>query len=203
MKIPKLGKYGRSAACILLVLAIFLVYEARLAQWQLVEGEEFERVSLSDRTDTIEIEAARGEILDRNGEVLAGNRSSYNIVYNALEMDYSQRNATIIQVIDLLESLGETWRDRLPIVLGEDGSYQYKEDSENEIADLRESLSLADYATAEECVAELSSLYDCGGYSKEDTRNVASVRYSMTRDGYSRTNPYVIAEDVSFRRSPR
>ena len=84
MKIPKLGKYGRSAACILLVLAIFLVYEARLAQWQLVEGEEFERVSLSDRTDTIEIEAARGEILDRNGEVLAGNRSSYNIVYNAL-----------------------------------------------------------------------------------------------------------------------
>ena len=30
---PKLGKIGRSAACILLVLAVFVVYELRLVQW--------------------------------------------------------------------------------------------------------------------------------------------------------------------------
>lgn len=129
--------------------------------------------------------------------MLAGNRSSYNIVYDALDMDYDRRNATIIQVIDLLEERGETWRDRLPIVLAEDGSYQYKEDSESAIQTLQEALSLAEYATAEECMAELAQQYDCQGYSKEDMRNVASVRYSMTQDGFSRTSPYVIAEDVS------
>ena len=107
MKMPKLGKIGRSAACILLVLAVFVVYELRLVQWQLVEGDKYEQLSLSSRTDTIEIEAARGEILDRDGTVLAGNRSSYNIVYDALDMDYDRRNATIIQVIDLLEERGE------------------------------------------------------------------------------------------------
>ena len=194
---PKLGKIGRSAACILLVLAVFVVYELRLVQWQLVEGDKYEQLSLSSRTDTIEIEAARGEILDRDGNVLAGNRSSYNIVYDALDMDYDRRNATIIQVIDLLEERGETWRDRLPIVLAEDGTYQYKEDSESAIQTLQEALSLAEYATAEECMAELAQQYDCQGYSKEDMRNVASVRYSMTQDGFSRTSPYVIAEDVS------
>lgn len=151
MKMPKLGKIGRSAACILLVLAVFVVYELRLVQWQLVEGDKYEQLSLSSRTDTIEIEAARGEILDRDGNVLAGNRSSYNIVYDALDMDYDRRNATIIQVIDLLEERGETWRDRLPIVLAEDGTYQYKEDSESAIQTLQEALSLAEYATAEEC----------------------------------------------------
>ena len=197
MKMPKLGKIGRSAACILLVLAVFVVYELRLVQWQLVEGDKHEQLSLSSRTDTIEIEAARGEILDRDGTVLAGNRSSYNIVYDALDMDYDRRNATIIQVIDLLEERGETWRDRLPIVLAEDGTYQYKEDSESAIQTLQEALSLAEYATAEECMAELAQQYDCQGYSKEDMRNVASVRYSMTQDGFSRTSPYVIAEDVS------
>ena len=197
MKMPKLGKIGRSAACILLVLAVFVVYELRLVQWQLVEGDKYEQLSLSSRTDTIEIEAARGEILDRDGNVLAGNRSSYNIVYDALDMDYDRRNATIIQVIDLLEERGETWRDRLPIVLAEDGTYQYKEDSESAIQTLQEALSLAEYATAEECMAELAQQYDCQGYSKEDMRNVASVRYSMTQDGFSRTSPYVIAEDVS------
>ena len=180
---PKLGKIGRSAACILLVLAVFVVYELRLVQWQLVEGDKYEQLSLSSRTDTIEIEAARGEILDRDGTVLAGNRSSYNIVYAALDMDYDRRNAT--------------WRDRLPIVLAEDGTYQYKEDSESAIQTLQEALSLAEYATAEECMAELAQQYDCQGYSKEDMRNVASVRYSMTQDGFSRTSPYVIAEDVS------
>ena len=197
MKMPKIGKFGRSAACILLVLAVFVVYELRLVQWQLVQGEEFEQISLSNRTDTIEIEAARGEILDRNGEVLAGNRSSYNIVYDALDMDYSARNATILQVIDLLEEREEEWRDRLPITVGEDGTYQFTADSDSEVASLKETLELAEYATAEECMAALTRKYDCQGFSKEDARTVASVRYSMTRDGYSRTNPYVIAEDVS------
>ena len=104
MKMPKIGKIGRSAACILLVLAVFVVYELRLVQWQVFQGDEFEQLSLSNRTDTIQIDAARGEILDRNGNVLTGNRTSYNIVYDALDMDYSARNATILQVLDLLES---------------------------------------------------------------------------------------------------
>ena len=194
---PKIGKFGRSAACILLVLAVFAVYELRLFQWQVLRGDEFEQISLSNRTDTIEIEAARGEILDRDGNVLAGNRSSYNIVYDALDMDYSARNATILQVLDLLMERGETWRDRLPIVLAEDGTYQYAEDSESAIATLQESLELAEYATAEDCMSALTRRYDCQGYSREDARNVVSVRYSMTQDGFSRTSPYVIAEDVS------
>lgn len=197
MKMPKIGKFGRSAACILLVLAVFAVYELRLFQWQVLRGDEFEQISLSNRTDTIEIEAARGEILDRDGNVLAGNRSSYNIVYDALDMDYSARNATILQVLDLLMERGETWRDRLPIVLAEDGTYQYAEDSESAIAALQESLELAEYATAEDCMSALIRRYDCQGYSREDARNVVSVRYSMTQDGFSRTSPYVIAEDVS------
>ena len=60
MKMPKIGKIGRSAACILLVLAVFVVYELRLVQWQVFQGDEFEQLSLSNRTDTIQIDAARG-----------------------------------------------------------------------------------------------------------------------------------------------
>ena len=199
MKMPHVGKIGRTIACIVLVVVVFAAYELRLVQWQIVQGEEFEQISLSNRTDTIEIDAARGEILDCSGEVLAGNRTSYNIIYNALEMDYDARNATILQVIDLLEEQGETWRNPLPIVLAEDGTYQFKEDSESAIETLKgpDMLNLADYATAEDCMAELTRRYDCQGFSKEDALTVAAVRYSMTRDGYSRTNPYVIAEDVS------
>ena len=77
MNKPNPGKIGRPSACILIVLAVFVVYELRLVQWQIVQGEEFEQISLSNRTDTIEMEAARGEILSSGGVVLAGKRRCY------------------------------------------------------------------------------------------------------------------------------
>lgn len=199
MNFPKIGKKGRYIACVLMVAVFFLVYEVQLFQWQIIRGEEFEQESLENQTDTIALEAARGEILDRNGKVLAGNRTSYNVVYNALNMVSEERNATIIKVIDLLTERGEKWRDRLPILLDENGNYRFAEDREDEIASLKsqDMLNLADYATAEDCMAELTEEYRCSGFSREDARNVCSVRYSMRRDGFSRTNPYVIAEDVS------
>lgn len=198
MNLPKFGKIGRYTVCILLLAAIFLRYEVRLFEWQVIKGDEFEEQALSDRTDAIELDGVRGQILDTNGKVLAGNKISYNIVFNRLNEVYSQRNATIIKVIDLMNERGEQWRDRLPIVLDDEGEYQFAEDSDSEIAAMRELLNLADYATADECMAELAAEYGCEGYSREDARNVASVRYSMVRDGYSRTTNYVFAEDVSL-----
>ena len=202
----KIGRYGRYAACILLVAAFFLVYELRLFQWQVLEGEHFAELARSDRTDVIELDPARGQILDRNGKVLAGNRTTYDVVYDALKMDYSRRNATILEVIDLLEEQGEKWLDMLPIEVNprledeEDDSaptYRYLDDKEAEIRDLKELLNLADYATADQCIAELADMFGFQGFSTEDTRTVASVRYGMVQTGYSRTSPYVFAQDVS------
>lgn len=192
-------KLSRTAVCILLVVLVCVIFEARLFQWQIVEGDEFLQQAMINRSDGVELDGARGEILDRNGSVLAGNRTSYNIVMNALKMDYDRRNAVIISVIDILKERGEEWRDRLPIVLLEDGSFAFKEDAEDEVSTLKaqDGLNLADYASAEECMDALCEYYGCEGYSSEDARNVASVRYGMTRDGFSRTNPYVIARDVS------
>lgn len=199
MKLPKIGKIGRSAACILFVAVLFAVYVGRLLQLQLLEGKTYQQIALSERTDSIVLEAARGQILDSKGNVLAGNKTTYAIVYNALNMIDAERNPTILQVITLLTQQGEKWRDRLPIVIDAEGNYQFKEDSEEEIAALKDPdmLKLADYATADDCMTALMEKFDCSGYSKEDTRIIASVRYSMSRDGFSRTNPYVIAEDVS------
>lgn len=197
MKLPKLPKIGRSAVCILVVTAIFLVYVVRLVEWQIVRGEEFHQIALSNKTDTIELSAARGEILDKDGVVLAGNKTTYDLVYNALKMVYEERNATIVKVVALLEERGEKWVDRLPIELDEEGDYVFSENREDSIASLKETFDLAEYATAEDCMNALINEYNCSGYSREDTRIVASVRYNMTRSGYSRTNPYVIAQNVS------
>jgi len=198
---PERKKPGRAAVCILLILLIFAGFELRLMQWQILDGDKYEQQSLSSLTDSIEIDAARGEIWDRGGNVLAGNRTSYDVVYNALYMDFTRgrRNATILEVVDLLEEYGEEWVDNLPIELSGEGEYLFKEDSEEEIAALKAKgmLNLADYATADDCMRELARMYDCKGLSKRDTLTITSVRYGMTKIGFSRNNPYTIAKDIS------
>ncbi len=196
MKLPGL-KIGRTGACILFVCIFFLIYVIQLANWQLVNGAFYQQEAMSNRTDAIEISAARGEILDRDGNVLAGNHTVYEVIYNALYMDDSRRNNTILEVVDLLEELGEKWRDVLPIRLDEEGNYCFLEDEEDGVAKLKTFLNLADYATADDCMEELSKRYHYQGHSKEDTRTVASVRYCMTSENFSIYEPYVIASSVS------
>lgn len=200
MNLPHLHwKLGRSTACVLVVVVFFAAYTLQLFNWQIINGEAYEQEALSHRTDVVEIEAARGEILDREGNVLAGNHIVYEVIYNALYLEDSKRNETILQVMDLLEELGESWRDRLPIELDEEGNYRFMENKEDEIETLksRDMLNLADYATADDCMRELARRYRYEGHSKEDTRTVLSVRYSMTRDQFSINDPYVFASGVS------
>lgn len=199
MKFPIPIKIGRTTACVLVVAVFFSIFELQLFNWQIINGEAFEQEALSHRTDAVEINAARGEILDRDGNVLAGNKIVYEVIYNALYMDDSKRNETILEVVDLLKERGEEFRDVLPIGLDDAGNYFFKENMESEIERLkgRDFLNLADYATADDCMRELAKKYRYQGYSKEDTRTVMSVRYSMTKDGFSINDPYVIASDVS------
>ncbi len=198
MRLPHF-KIGRTAACILVVVLVFGLYELQLFNWQIINGETYEKEALSNRTDAIEINAVRGEILDRDGNVMSGNHIVYEVIYNALYLEDDKRNATILEVIDLLEERGEKWRDQLPIELDAEGNYRFKEGQEEEIEKLkdRDMLNLADYATADDCMNELAKRYRYQGFSKEDTRTVMSVRYSMTQDGFSINNPYVIATGVS------
>ena len=108
-------KKGRYVFCGLLLAAIFIVYVCRLFEWQLSDGKEYAQQAVTS-SSFVKLTGTRGEILDRNGEVLAGNRSVYNVTYNKLYWDADNRNTDLLEAIKLLESVGETWVDRLPIV---------------------------------------------------------------------------------------
>ncbi len=190
---------GRLIFCLVLMAVIFLLFIARLFQWQILEGEEFAEISRNSSTSFIKLEATRGEIVDRNGVVLAGNVMGYSVKLNRLLMDNENPNSTILKVINLLELRGEEWKDRLPILIDESGAYYFNEGEEEEIAYLKsdEMLGLQEYATAEHCMSALIKRYDATGYSTKDTRDLLSVRYSMHRAGFGRTTPYTIADNLS------
>lgn len=195
-----LKKWGRYIVCGALVAVIFLVYIGRLGQWQLLEGETYAEEAVVS-SSFIKLTGARGEILDRNGEVLAGNRTVYNIVYSRLSEDAQARNETILSVVKLLESVGVAWIDRLPIVIGAGGEYAFDSARQSEIETMKSAdmLDLPADADAAACMAALVERYEIDNTTdKADVRRIASVRYNMERSAFSRTNPYVIAEDVAI-----
>lgn len=194
---PFLKKWGRLLVCFLLVAAVMLVYSLRLAQWQLVEGGKYSDISEKSSNFYVKLNAARGEILDKDGEILAGNRTTYNIVMNALNME-EDRNPAILEALKVLREDEVKWTDKLPIVIGETGEYEFVKGKEGEVETLKSAdfLNMQEYATAKECMNALITRYDCQQYSMEDARDIISVRYNMTRTQFSRSEPYVIAEDV-------
>ena len=190
----------RYVACVALVLAAVVLFAFRLAQWQLMEGEEYAELSLSTGSAAVKMEATRGEILDINGNVLVGNRTIYNAVVNYAGLSDRELNDVLGKAIVLLESRGQAWVDKLPIQRQANGSYAFKEDMESDIAYMKGQymLNMQSYATAQDCMDYMAELYECEDMEDETLRmKVISVRYYMQKIGFGRRTPYTLAEDVN------
>ena len=190
----------------LLLIAVFGVYVLRLYDWQIVNGDTWLTTADNSTQSTVTMTAARGEILDVNGEPLAVNRTGYAVVLNWAYMRLStmaetvkQENETIRQIITLLDQKGEEWTDVLPIVW-ENGEYVFLPDMDKEIETLkgRDYADVNSYASAELCMESLIAKYEVEGYTPEETRDIVSVRYNMTKNQFGVSNPYTMAEDVSL-----
>ena len=64
----------------LLVILILLIYVGRLFTLQILQGPQWLAQADDNRTEIVNIPAARGVVYDRNGTVLARNIASYNVV---------------------------------------------------------------------------------------------------------------------------
>lgn len=195
----KLQKVARPLFLCLVIMIVFGVYAIRLVQWQLVEGETFLQLSDSSTSSFIKLTAARGEILDNEGNALAANRTTYQIAFKRTEVDMDTINDTILALIQLLEEREEEWIDNLPIELNEDGTYEFRADSDSEISYMKSSsmLNVNDYATADQCMAQFVEMFECEGYTKEEQRDIISVRYNMLKNQFGYYNPYLFSDDVS------
>ena len=141
---------SRYIVCSLLLLGVFSAYALRLFRWQIVDGQNYYDLANTTSSSYIKLTATRGEILDRNGNALAQNKTCYNIVFDDTLIDHDHLNDTILELIGILEETDTEWIDMLPIQLNSDGSYSFKENNDSEIEFLKSSsmLHVNQYATA-------------------------------------------------------
>ena len=110
-------RISRFRAILLLVLFgfILVLFAGKLFVLQIIETD-----GNTDNTQTYTtlttVRAARGDILDRNGNVLVGNRASYDLVFNHYVIkSYEQRNEALYRLVQKCKELGISYNDHFPV----------------------------------------------------------------------------------------
>lgn len=178
---------------------LFLTFLVHIFNIQVVGTNKGKDTAVS--VVSVSVPAIRGEILDRYGYPLVTNKQVNKIIFNylAFPKDYTERNKIIIELIRMFDKNKVEWNDELPIKITKKGTLKFDSEKENEVSYLKSEafLDLNYYASVENCFDALSSKYKLQDYSLKDARDIASVYYSMVKDGFNTGRNYEFASDVS------
>ena len=111
-----------------LLAVLLLIFAGALYSLQILHWEEYRAASTVKIANVETVEAARGEIVDRYGRSLVGNRATYEITLNTSIMGKeAERNAILLELIHICQDNGITWTDTLSI--SKDAPFTYTSDS--------------------------------------------------------------------------
>ncbi|MCB0900930.1 MAG: hypothetical protein KDB83_02185, partial [Actinobacteria bacterium] len=99
-----------------LILVVGLTIAARLVWLQTAQADTYRAIAQQVQTDVVAVPAARGDIVDRTGQILAGNRTSYEV---AVESPVDDQ--TVAALVDLSGSSKAAIMARMSIC-GEPGA---------------------------------------------------------------------------------
>lgn len=108
--------HARVRFTLLVLFVILCTFGMVLYNIQVVHGADYKSQSVNKISETVTVEAARGEILDRYGRVLVSNRTGYQVTLTASLMGAeASRNPNILSLIEISRAHNVTWADTLPI----------------------------------------------------------------------------------------
>ncbi|WP_072886594.1 penicillin-binding transpeptidase domain-containing protein [Tepidibacter formicigenes] len=109
-------------------IIVFSIIVLKVSYMTVIKGEDYYEQAQNKVYKKIPIEAPRGEIRDRYGRLLAGNRPSFTVQLSKDEIEKADPNEIADKVIKILEQNGEKYIDEFPIIIAENGDYYYTYD---------------------------------------------------------------------------
>ena len=192
----------RLRARILLGLFAFIMvlYAMRLFNLQIISTDG-NTDNTTYYTTVTTVRAARGDILDRNGKVLVGNRASYDLVFNHFVIKSADnRNEYLYTLLKKCEELGVEHQDHLPVTTTRPFEYTLSDYStawqgyyQNYMSDR----SWDPDVTAPLLIEKMRSLYAIPEeWTEEEARAVIGLRYEFDLRGVTKLPSYVFISDV-------
>ncbi|MBP3413099.1 MAG: hypothetical protein J6K89_07540 [Oscillospiraceae bacterium] len=191
----------RIAVMISLVVLVFGAYMIRLYDIQVTQAREQGVDAPGTYTYRTRVTAARGEIIDCNGNVLVGNRASFNLVLiNEALFNSSEPNESLRRLTNLAHELGLDVTDHFPVT--QKKPYEYTKDEMSSTWNSHFKSFLADREwdadiSAPQLIRRLRDAYRIPeDWSEEEIRRVISVRYELALRTCTNLPTYVFLEDV-------
>ena len=149
------------------------------------------------------VKAARGDILDRNGNVLVGNRASYDLVINHYVMRSSPTpNQSIYDLVTLCKDLDIEYTDRFPVT--QSRPFTYTLDDYNSAWQgyfqtfLQNRGQLDSDISAPMLIQQLRKSYEIPeAWTDEEARLVIGIRYELSLRDLTNLSNYVFIADAS------
>ena len=211
-------------SCTVLICCMsILVY--RLFYLQIIRGEEYVDTFQLKIMKEKDIQATRGNIYDRNGNLLAYNELANSVTIEDVYESGSGRNAainaTINKLIDIIEKNGDEVDSDFNIALDTNGDFEFTVEGTSLLrflADVYGHTSVNDLKyeektkTAKEVVMELCEDFGIGdytdpddsksfepglGYDNDRLLKVLTVRYNMNSNSYQKYIDTTVATSVS------
>ena len=175
-------------------------YAYRLIQLQVVSPRKSSTGTGTYTYDT-RVTAARGEILDRNGNVLVTNRASYNIIITGYALFNSEApNESLRQLVRLCRELSIDFTDHLPVTPVKPYEYETANYSDTWNNYFRSFLRQNDW-DADVSAAQLIKLMRArfripNDWTDEEVRGVLGLRYELDLRNYTSLPTYTMLTDV-------
>lgn len=112
------------------IVVMMLVLAVRLFIVTMVQHDDWVAKASEQITKTIYTSAPRGNIYDRNGVLLAGNKQVFTVTFNASSLSTDEINTSAYTLISKLNENGDEFIDDFPIVEGDDGTFTYTFDTQ-------------------------------------------------------------------------
>lgn len=121
--------FNRLTILVLLMIALAAILVQRLFTLQIVEGQNYlNNFKLTIKKETT-LKSTRGNIYDRNGELLAYNKLAYSVTmednYASGKGKNESMNNTIYNAIKIIESCGDSVNNDFDIIINDNGQYEY------------------------------------------------------------------------------
>ena len=177
----------------IIVYIIGIILIVKLFELQIVKGASYREISNTRLSRESTLEASRGEILDRSGNILATSTSSFNIEMYKTKSDDEIVNNCILNLINLFESNQVSYPNNFPIN-DECTGYTIEGDT---LKKWLAGYKLAENTKVEDTIAYFVKRYGITNTDIKEVRKIISIRYEMSTKGYSSTKPLSLAENVS------
>lgn len=171
---------------------IGIILIIQLFNLQIIHGAEYREESNTRLTRESTLEAARGEILDRSGNVLVTSSQKFDLELYKSKIDTDTLNDTILKIVNVLDKYEVDYTDSFPIKI-EPFEFTLSGDS---LSNWKKNNDINADSNAEEAFYKFKDKYKIKNENISEVRKIMAIRYAIIKEGYSSTKSLTIAKDI-------